>query len=159
MPIFKGHKQINFQSEICLIRFKNKGYQTVYIDSGRQADKNSFALQPYSTQTLYYPGIGSINLFAENTANIDIECRQALKSVISLDVETTPIKVDFNGIANEITIVASGSDISFTPNMSFNTNKSYHVSDGTTFKMSDCPIAFLYVVSTAQSHVEILAGR
>lgn len=159
MPIFKGHKQINFQSEICLIRFKNRGCQTVYIDSGKQADKNSFALQPYSTQTLYYPGISSINLFAENTANIDIECRQALKSAISLDVETTPIKVDFNGIANEIIIVVSGSDILFTPNMSFNINKSYHVSDGTTFKMSDCPIAFLYVVSTAQSHVEILAGR
>ncbi len=156
---FKGHKQIEFLQEVCLIKFNNRSNQIIYIDSGKQANEDSFILKPYSTQTLYYPGINNITLFSKYLAEIYIECKQKLKPVINLDIGTTLIKVDFSGISEETTINVKGDDIIVTPNMSFDINHSYHISDGTVFTMCDCPIAFLYLASIGQSHVEILAGR
>lgn len=156
---FTGHKKV-IGNNISVVSFRNKSDEIVYINADEEADKNSFPLKPQSKNTLSYSGISELNLFCEAEANIDINIMQELKTIQKLKVDKTPVKIDFGGIATEITVNNVTSDtVYFNVNTNFKADTSYRVGSSQCIKISEASIAFITIASDGTSNIEILAKR
>lgn len=156
---FTGNKKV-VGNNISNVLFRNRNNQIVYINADEEADKNSFALEPHTTNNLSYSGICELNLFCEAEADIDIKILQELKTIQKLKVEKTPIKIDFGDIATEMIVNnVAGDTVYFNVNTNFKADTSYRVGSSQCIKISEASIAFITIASDGTSNIEILAKR